>query len=78
MRVSAKDIKAISVIKEYIDAHGYAPSYREIGEAMGLKSSSSVFERINRLYALGLIETDLDEHTSRAFRIAREDKDVGE
>lgn len=30
-------------IKSYIAEHGYAPSYREIGTAVNLKSTSSVY-----------------------------------
>lgn len=34
--------KVLTFIKEYACTHGYLPTYREIGEGVGLKSTSSV------------------------------------
>lgn len=57
-------------IKEYIAEHGYAPSYREIGPAVGLKSTSSVYAHMQDLFAVGILKTEAEEGTPRAFRIA--------
>ena len=43
-------------IEESIALHGYAPSVREIGEALGLKSPSTVHFHIKHLQEMGLIE----------------------
>lgn len=43
-------------IAESIRQHGYAPSVREIGDALGLKSPSTVHFHIKHLEELGLIE----------------------
>lgn len=43
-------------LRRVIPAQGYAPSVREIGEAMGLKSPSTVHFHLKRLQERGLIE----------------------
>ena len=60
-------------IEEYFRIHGYAPSYREIGQGVGLRGTSSVYYHMKRLFDQGKIETDLPDRFSvpRAFRIAR-------
>ena len=57
-------------IKTYIAEHGYAPSYREIGHAARLKSTSSVYAYMQDLFAEGILKTEAEEGTPRAFRIA--------
>lgn len=57
-------------IKAYIAEHGYAPSYREIGTAVGLKSTSSVYAHMQDLFAVGILKTEAEEGTPRTFRIA--------
>jgi len=43
-------------ITRMIEEHGYAPSVREIGEAVGLKSPSTVHFHLKKLEEAGLIE----------------------
>ena len=43
-------------LRRVIPAQGYAPSVREVGEAMGLKSPSTVHFHLKRLQERGLIE----------------------
>lgn len=76
MKVTKRDLETLEAIKTYIDDHGYAPSYREVADLVGLKSTSTIFVRITRLYTLRLIETDLPERTPRAFRVAKEKNNV--
>ena len=45
-------------IKECLIEKGYPPSVREIGKAVGLKSSSTVHGYLNQLEAAGLIRRD--------------------
>lgn len=67
--MTEREQKIYDFIKEYVTLHGYAPSYREIAEAVGLKSLSSVFEYIRRLSDAGLVESEEGECSPRAFRI---------
>lgn len=45
-----------SFIKESLINHGYPPSVREIGKAVGLKSSSTVHGYLSQLEKIGLIK----------------------
>lgn len=45
-------------IKESLMNNGYPPSVREIGKAVGLKSTSTVHGYLNKLEDLGLIKRD--------------------
>lgn len=56
-------------IVKYFIAHGYAPTFREIGESVGLKSSSSVQCHINKMLEEGTLETDAPLGTPRAIRV---------
>lgn len=48
----------MSFIKEEVRTKGYPPSVREIGEAVGLASSSTVHGHLARLESKGLIRRD--------------------
>lgn len=65
--------KILRYIAEYVDLHGYPPSYREIGAGVGLRGLSSVHHHMMELFDRGELETDLEDRfsTSRAYRIAR-------
>lgn len=56
-------------LKEYYKKHCYAPSFREIGKTVGLKSTASIHAHMNALQKKGYIETDAEFNTARAFRI---------
>ena len=43
---------------EYVDRHGYPPTVREIGEAVGLASPSTVHAHLANLEKLGLLRRD--------------------
>ena len=61
--------KVFDYIKEVIDERGLAPSVREIGEAVGLKSTSTVQYNLNALEELGYIERD--SQLKRTIRICK-------
>lgn len=48
----------LDVIKEFHREHGYPPSVREIGERVGLSSSSTVQSHLRTLQRKGLIHRD--------------------
>ncbi len=50
--------KVLRYIRESIAKRGYPPSVREIGDAVGLKSPSSVAHQINALQRKGLLRKD--------------------
>lgn len=56
--LSTRQKQILSYIKENLRAKGYPPSVREIGEAVGLSSSSTVHAYLNKLESLGHIKRD--------------------
>jgi repressor LexA len=50
--------KVLATIKEAIEKRGYPPSMREIGEAVGLTSSSSVAHQLKVLEEKGFLKRD--------------------
>ena len=51
-------LKILNYIETVIETRGYAPSVREIGEAVGLKSTSTVHGHLTRLEKKGLLHRD--------------------
>jgi len=51
-------LNILSCIKKRIAERGFPPSIKEIGNAVGLSSSSSVHHQLNNLEKLGLIKRD--------------------
>ena len=56
-------------ISNYINHMGYSPTVREIGKAVGLKSSSSVYSHLTQLEIEGRIETK--PNSPRTIRIIK-------
>lgn len=57
-KVSKRQEAILEFIKEEVRSKGYPPSVREIGEAVGLASSSTVHGHLARLESKGLIRRD--------------------
>lgn len=57
-QVRDKQNEIYEFLKTYTDNKGYPPSVREICEAVGLKSTSSVHGHLKRLESKGLIKRD--------------------
>ena len=56
--VTEKQLRILNVIREFSAEHGYPPSVREIGEAVGLSSSSTVQSHLKTLEKRGLLWRD--------------------
>ncbi|MEU4814906.1 transcriptional repressor LexA [Micromonospora aurantiaca] len=54
-RISAKQQRILSVIRDWVHQHGYPPTVREIGAAVGLGSPSSVAYHLKVLEQRGLL-----------------------
>lgn len=57
-KLSKRQLDILKFIKEEVKSKGYPPSVREIGEAVGLASSSTVHGHLARLETKGLIRRD--------------------
>jgi SOS-response transcriptional repressor LexA len=60
--------QALEFIASFHEEHGYAPTVREIGDALGLRSSSSAHKILKRLVAEGQLTGR--PGTGRTLRIA--------
>jgi repressor LexA len=55
---TARQLAILEFIAAQMQARGYPPSVREIGEAVGLTSTSTVHAHLNTLQRLGLLRRD--------------------
>jgi repressor LexA len=56
--LSERQQQVLDYIKDTVDVRGYPPSVREIGDAVGLSSPSSVHSQLETLVELGIIKKD--------------------
>lgn len=68
MSGSKRKQQILDYVAAFLDEKGYAPSYREIGQAVGLRSLSSVARYVSELAAEGHLAACGPE---RALRTAR-------
>lgn len=69
--LTAKQTLILTAIRDSIAASGYPPSMREIGDAVGLASLSSVTHQLNQLELAGAIRRD--PNRPRALEVLLED-----
>src|ERR1700754_265325 len=55
VRLTTRQQQIMTMIRAWVDRHGYPPTMREIGAAVGLASPSSVAHQLKSLEELGLI-----------------------
>ena len=56
--LTARQQEIWGFLVEYVDGHGYPPTVREIGEAVGLASPSTVHAHLANLERAGLLKRD--------------------
>ena len=56
--LTARQQEIWQFLVEYVDAHGYPPTVREIGDAVGLASPSTVHAHLANLERAGLLRRD--------------------
>ncbi len=56
--LTARQREIWSFVLDYVDRHGYPPTVREIGEAVGLASPSTVHAHLANLELAGLLRRD--------------------
>ena len=80
MRTPMYDEKIFEWVKVYFIQHGYAPSFREVGEGLNI-SVNTVHYSVQRLLDKGLLETDTKVQgklAPRAFRVAGAEVNIAE
>ena len=65
--------RILDYIEKYIEVNGYSPSVREIGQAVDLKSTSTVHGHLNRLEKKGLLHRE--SMKPRTIDLVREEKE---
>jgi repressor LexA len=75
--LSKRQREIFEFISNYLGSHGYPPTVREIGKAVGLHSSSTVHAHLAKLEKLGVLRRDptkpraIEVLIERAKRVAR-------
>jgi repressor LexA len=68
--------KVLDVIRDWVERFGYPPSVREIGDAVGLTSTSSVHHQLRTLERKGYLRRD--PHRTRAVDVRGPDDAVAD
>jgi repressor LexA len=58
MQLTKRQQEILGVVQEHVARHGYPPTVREIGDAVGLTSSSTVHAHLQALEARGVMRRD--------------------
>ena len=58
MDLSSRQQEILAYVNTHVDEHGYPPTVREIGQAVGLTSPSTVHAHLEKLAKAGLIRRD--------------------
>ncbi len=66
-RTSNKGQQILDFVNQFAQEHGYAPSVREIGAAVGLTSTASVSYHLHQLQSKGLLNASGNKGTKRAI-----------
>ena len=67
MKLSERQQHMLVFIQDYYQEHLYPPTIREIGEAVGISSTSVVNYNLNKLVDAGMIQRNKD--VSRGIRL---------
>ncbi|GAA3086338.1 hypothetical protein GCM10020000_86230 [Streptomyces olivoverticillatus] len=63
--LTARQSRIVSTIRDFVARNGYPPSMREVGQAVGLASTSSVAYQLQALEKKGVLRRD--PHRPRAY-----------
>ena len=75
--ITARQQRILEFIKKTVHGRGYPPTVREIGEAVGLTSSSSVHAQLANLQRRGLIKRDPAKPRAMELRGPGSSRDAG-
>ncbi|TAK89120.1 transcriptional repressor LexA [Patescibacteria group bacterium] len=63
--------EVLDYVSQYIELHGYAPSYREIAEAFNLGSVATVADHVDTLVSKGLLRKS--DNSARSLQLVDEE-----
>src|SRR3954466_10478503 len=64
MAITKRQRQMYDFIAQFVESHGYSPSFEEIGEGMGLSSLATVHKHITNLEKKGLLRRDYNRSRS--------------
>jgi repressor LexA len=64
MAITKRQRQMYDFIAQFVEGHGYSPSFEEIGEGMGLSSLATVHKHITNLEKKGLLRRDYNRSRS--------------
>ena len=70
-RTSNKAEKIVDFVRQFSQENGYPPSIREIGEAVGLRSTASVSYHLQQLQEKGLLQSPSGKGRKRATVVSQ-------
>ena len=70
--LTARQRRILEFIRDWVERYGYPPSVREIGEAVGLTSTSSVAHQLRALERKGYLRRDPNRPRAVGVRRAAE------
>lgn len=76
--LTARQRRILEVIRDHMRQQGYPPSVREIGEAVGLTSTSSVAHQLGALQAKGFLRRDANRPRAVDVRLPDSPDDIDE
>jgi repressor LexA len=64
MAITRRQRQVYDYIHNFVQTHGYSPSFEEIGEGMGLSSLATVHKHVSNLEKKGLLKRDYNRSRS--------------
>jgi repressor LexA len=64
MAITRRQREVYDFLQNFIDEHGYSPSFEEIGAGLGLSSLATVHKHLNNLQEKGLLKRDYNRSRS--------------
>src|ERR687897_1155175 len=74
--LSKRQREIFDYIGRYLKQHGYPPTVREIGKAVGLHSSSTVHAHLSKLESLGVLRRDPTKPRAMEILVERAKKAI--
>ena len=64
MALTRRQKQVYDFLAQFVEEHGYSPSFEEIGEGLGLSSLATVHKHVSNLEEKGLLKRDYNRSRS--------------
>src|SRR5208337_3382286 len=64
MALTRRQKQVYDFLAQFVDEHGYSPSFEEVGEGLGLSSLATVHKHVSNLEEKGLLKRDYNRSRS--------------